>query len=80
MALEKEWETFQRELPGLLQDPANRGKYALIKGDKVDSIWPTVDEGLQAGYDRFGLDPFMVQEINDKPEPRYFSHRVTRCP
>lgn len=79
MALEQEWQTFQRELPHLLLDPANRGKFALIKGDKVDSVWPTADEGLTAGYNRFGLEPFMVQEINDHPEPRYFSHSVMPC-
>jgi len=79
MALEQEWQTFQRELAGLLQDPANRGKYVLIKGEKVDSIWTTIDEGLEAGRERFGLEPFMVKEINDHPEPKYFSRRVKKC-
>ena len=79
MALEQEWQTFQRELPALLRDSVNLGKYVLVKGDKVDSVWPTLDEGLNAGYDRFGLEPFLVPEINDRPEPRYFSHSVTRC-
>jgi hypothetical protein len=78
MALEREWETFQRELPRLLQE-GHRGKYALIRGDAIDSVWPTLDEAMAAGYDRFGVDPFMAQEINDHPKPRYFSHNVTPC-
>lgn len=78
MALEREWETFQRELPRLLQE-GRRGKYALIHGDALDSVWETLDEALAAGYDRFGVKPFMAQEINDHPEPKYFSHNVTRC-
>jgi hypothetical protein len=79
MALDQEWNTFQRELPRLLQDPTNRGKHVLIHGDQVDSIWSTVDEGLAAGYERFGLEPFLVQEIDDHPQPRYFSRGVRRC-
>jgi hypothetical protein len=80
MVLEKEWKTFQRELPRLLQDPTNRGKHALIHGDEVISLWNTVEEGINAGYDRFGLfEPFMVQEVTDEMKPLYCSREVTRC-
>jgi hypothetical protein len=79
MALEQELETFRRELPQLLLQSENRGKYALIHGDKVDSVWATMDEALNAGYERFGLEPFLVKEITDDEKPRYFSRNVTRC-
>jgi hypothetical protein len=79
MVLEQERETFGRELPNLLREEGNRGKFALVRGDTVDSLWPTVDEALAAGYDRFGLDPFLVQEVTEHEEPRYFSRGVTRC-
>jgi len=80
MALEQEKQTFKRELPRLLQDPTNRGKYVLIQGDQVYETYPTVDEGLEAGYAKFDLQPFMVQEINDNPEPKYFSGSVKHHP
>ena len=80
MALERELATFQRELAGLLADPAKRGKFALVHGDAVDSVWPTVDAALDAGYDRFGLEPFLVKEVTEHEEPRYFSRNITRCP
>jgi hypothetical protein len=79
MALEQEMATFARELPGLLRDPANMGKYALVHGDKVDSLWPDLDAALHAGYDRFGLDPFLVKPVVAHEEPRRFSRGVTRC-
>jgi hypothetical protein len=79
MALERELETFARELPRLLSDPANVGKQALVHGDKVDSLWPDVDAALQAGYDRFGLAPFLVRPVVEHEEPRRFSRGVTRC-
>ena len=80
MALELELQTFSaRELPGLLQTPSNRGKHALVHGDKVDSLWPSVEKALAAGYQRFGLEPFLVREVTDNEEPQYFSRNVTRC-
>ncbi len=80
MALEKELDTFRRELPALLADPANRDKFALVKGDTVDSVWATAEEALGAGYARFGLEPFLVKEITEHERPRHFSRNITRCP
>lgn len=80
MALEREKSTFDRELPALLQNPDNVGKFALLHGDRVDSVWPTLEKALEAGYERFGLDTFLVRRVVLKEEPLYFSHNVTPCP
>lgn len=79
MALEKELETFRRELPALLADPVRRGTFALVHGESVADCFPTFDEALAAGYERFGLSPFLVKEVTDHEEPRYFSRNL-RCP
>jgi hypothetical protein len=79
MALERELETFRRQLPGLLADPANRGKHALVHGDQVQGLYGSAEEALAAGYQHFGLEPFLVQEVTDQEKPQYFSHNVTRC-
>jgi hypothetical protein len=60
MALEKELETYRRELPKLV---ANAGKFALIQGDQVAGIWETYQDALQEGYRVFGLKPFLVKPI-----------------
>ncbi len=78
--LERELEAFKRELQRLLTNPENKGKVVLICGDAVDSIWPTVDEALNAGYDKFGLKPFLVKEIVEHEKPLYFSRNLKRCP
>lgn len=78
MALEREWKTFLNEMPHLLHE-GQRGKYVLIQGETVHGVWDTLDEALAAGYDRFGVAPFLAQEIDDNPKPRYFSRNVTRC-
>lgn len=79
VALEQELGTFRRELPRLLADPTNRGKYALVRGEQVAGVFPTFDDGLAAGYDRFGFDPFMVKEIVEHEQPGFISRNV-RCP
>ncbi|HBI43721.1 MAG TPA: hypothetical protein DDY78_12850 [Planctomycetales bacterium] len=72
-------DVFDRELPVLLSNPANHDKYALIHGDAVDSVWPTLDEALQQGYDRFELEPFLIRHIVEHEESRYFPHGVSSC-
>ena len=71
--LDRELDTFRRELPNLLADPANRGQFARSGARAVAGVYPTFDAVLAAGYDRFGLDPFLVKEVTENREvPRYF--------
>jgi hypothetical protein len=79
MTLERETETFQRELPNLLSDPQKRGKFALVYGDKVDSIWSNLDDAITVGYERCGIEPFLVKEIVEHEKPVYFSRNLKRC-
>lgn len=79
MALEIELATFHRELAGLLADPSNRGTFALVHGDSVSGVFPNFDAALAAGYEQFGLSPFLVKEVTEHEEPRYFSRNL-RCP
>lgn len=79
MPLERELETFRRELPALLREPANRGRFAVIRADQVLGVFASFDAALEAGYDRYGLDPFLVQEVADPADPRYFSRNINRC-
>ncbi len=71
-------DTFRRQLPNLLL--GSSGKFALIQGQAVDSVWNTQDEALEAGYERFGLGPFLVKQIVEVEEPRYFSRNLKKCP
>jgi hypothetical protein len=77
--LDRELDTFRQQLPNLLADPTNRGRFALVRGATVAGLYPTFDAALAAGYDRFGLDPFLVKEVTEHEIPRYFSRNL-RCP
>jgi hypothetical protein len=59
--LEKELETYRRELPRLLQE--HEGQFVLVHGDRVDSFWPTEDAGYEAGCERFGIEAFLVKQV-----------------
>ncbi len=78
MALEHELEIFRRELPSLIA-AGGQGKFALVYGDQLDSGWDSEAEALAAGYDQFGLDPFLVMLITEREEPRFFSRKVSQC-
>jgi hypothetical protein len=77
--LDREMETYRRELPRLLEEPANREKYVLIHKDAVAGIYDDLNSGMEAGYEMFLLDPFMVKKITANEKP-LFSSRELRCP
>jgi hypothetical protein len=52
----------------------NTGKFVLIHGDSVAGIWETYPDAIQEGYRLFGLEPFMVKQI----QAAEFVHSVTR--
>ena len=61
MAIDREWETLQANLPALLEK--EEGRYVLIHDDQVVGIWDTKAQALEEGYRRFNLESFLVQHI-----------------
>lgn len=70
-SLEKELETYNGLLPNLLE---NQGRFVLIKGNDVAGIWDTYKDAIQEGYRLFGLEPFLVKQI----QAPGFTQNVTR--
>jgi hypothetical protein len=57
-----EFNTFKQELPRLIAE-GHKGRFALIVGACIASIWDTERDAFQAGRERFGEEPFTVQEV-----------------
>ncbi len=76
MALEQENETYNNELAVLL---GNEGKFVLIKGDEVVGIFDTYEAALTAGYGRFGLDSFLVRQIQQIQQIQFISRFIDPC-
>jgi hypothetical protein len=58
----EEWKTFKREAYRLMC-AGDKGRFALIKGAQVVSVWDTRSDAIQAGRERFGQQSFFVQEV-----------------
>jgi hypothetical protein len=76
MALERELETYRRERQKLL---TQEGKFALVHGDEVAGVWDTYDDALQAGYTRYGLEPFLVKKVEAAERVQFFTRDVGPC-
>jgi hypothetical protein len=75
--LEKELETYQAELPKLLKE---QGKFAVVKDAQVAGVFDTYPDALKQGYERFGLEPFLVKQIISPQPVLFISRNVIPCP
>jgi hypothetical protein len=75
--LKTEMETYERHKQELLSD--HRGKFALIRGPEIAGIWDTYEDALEAGYGQFGLEPFMVKQIQESEPLRFFGWDIVTC-
>jgi hypothetical protein len=70
MALEKELETFKRELPNLLR---MEGRFAVICGDTITGVYVSYEDALKVGDEPCGLSPFLVKKIQAFEQVQYFT-------
>ena len=78
---EKEIAAYRRELPRLLEE-GEAGRYALVRGDQLVSIWDTQGDAIQAGCDKFGLEFFYIKKIDTRDPERFAmldAGRKTQC-
>ena len=71
--LATEIRTYLRELPRLLAE-GEEGRFVLIKGDQVLSVWDTFRDAVQASSDQFLLagEAFLAQPIDPRDLTRPF--------
>jgi hypothetical protein len=69
--LRYEWHFYRREVGRLLAE-GHAGQHVLIKGEQVVGLWDTHDDAMQAGYQRFAGQPFLVHRVQE-------CERVLRC-
>jgi hypothetical protein len=75
-ALEKELATYNAKLDSLLKQ---QGKFVLIKGDEVAGTFDTYSDALKDGYERFGLDSFLVKRIMPTDQVLFISRLIVPC-
>ena len=77
MTLATELQTYEAKLPGLTPEA---GKFVLIKGTNVVDVFGDYEDALKAGYERFGLEPFLVKKIEAVETVHHFTRDVNTCP
>ena len=60
MALERELEAYRKKLPELKDQ---QGKFALFHGDAFVDVFSSYEDAIKEGYNRFGLQPFLVKQV-----------------
>jgi hypothetical protein len=73
MALEKELATYRRKLPELR---SSEGRFVLIHGDDVVDTYSGYDDAIKEGYGKFGLEPFLVKQIQTVEQVQFVSRFV----
>ena len=69
--LKKEIEVYESQKAELLDK--SKGKFVLIKDDKVIDIFDTEIDAIRQGYKRFGNVPFLVKQIVELEIPQNFT-------
>ena len=73
MALEKELATYKNHIDELKPEA---GRFVLIHGDEVVGTFSAYDDALKAGYTKFGLDPFLVKQIEAVEQAHFISRFI----
>jgi hypothetical protein len=79
MSLERELETYRRELPRLLAE-GKAGRYAVVFQDTLAGVYDTFNDAMQAGYAQFDLNQFLVKKVQAIEEIRVFTRHIRPCP
>lgn len=75
-SLDKELATYSANLPSLLK---HQGKFVLVKGDAVIDTFDTYGDALKRGYEKFGLEPFLVKRIMPTEQVSFISRSIVPC-
>lgn len=64
IGLEQERRFFDCNIAAWLDQEGNIGKWVLIKGAELIGLFDDFDQAVQAGFARFGLEPFFISQID----------------
>jgi len=76
MSLEQELKTYEKEKERLLFEA--KGKFVLIKGDKIIGVYAAKEDALIEGYKRFGNAEFLVKEITEIEPVHFFTRPLVK--
>lgn len=69
--LERELEIYRKALPSLVAE--NEGKHVLICDGKLIGTYDSYEDALKVGYEKCGVQPFLVKKISAVEQISYFT-------
>ncbi|MGH6677386.1 MAG: hypothetical protein ACREDL_00220 [Bradyrhizobium sp.] len=73
-----ELETYENHKQELLE--SSEGKFVVVHQIELAGVWDRYDDALQAGYERFGLSPFLVKRIERIERAEFIGWGIARWP
>ena len=71
--INKELDYYRRHLKDW---EGREGEYILIQAESVVDFFSSYDDALKAGYQKFGLEPFFVKQINTVERASFVSRNI----
>lgn len=75
--LKTELDTYLRHKDELVRE--SEGKYVVVHGDEVVGVWDTYEDALRAGYEKVGLEPFLVKQVRSIEQVHFFFRDLVPC-
>ena len=75
MALEKELEIYNKQLPSFLSQ--HKGKFVLIIGEAVIDFYGAYEDAIKEGYKQAKSEPFLVKKIQETEQVHSFTRPLT---
>jgi len=75
--LTTELATYLRHKDELVRE--SEGKYVVVHGDEVVGVWDTYEDALRAGYEKVGLEPFLVKQVRSIEQVHFFFRDLIPC-
>ncbi len=75
--LSQEMKTYERERDRLIKE--NVGQYVLIRDGEIIGMFDTYGDAIKSGYERFGLKPFLVKQIQGVEMVQHFTRDIIPC-
>jgi len=74
---ERNYQFFQKELPGLLADPLKIGKHVVVHNEAIQGVYDTYEAAYETACVKF-VSGFIIQQIiNESEIVSYLSPAVT---
>ena len=76
--LERELAAYRSKLSQMIAEQGE-GKYALLHEEQLIDVYGTYEDAIKAGYEKFGLERFLVKQVESMEHVHYITD-ISPCP